>query len=354
MAMASVYFRYGVLLRWAVVVGCGLLAVLGGPLRAEQKPAPTGPVHFFLWNNGPGQTFDPALWASATATLQAQGFDAVSIFSDHPGRIPALLNAANNAEPRETVIVLTTAQVATADAAVFADRMAAWDATMDGNPDLAGSAVFIDAPLCRVMQPPLKSTEYAPSGMVITGTDPDATRDCYRALAMLHSRRAQGWDLDADGNRIVATDPTAGRAQDAMPPAKSLGWLLVDTTDPDRRKKRANAIFAPGEEIVIRTTLDYIRKRGAGALGARFDITLDVEIKSAGGALLKRADDLYRYEGKLRHRVPVDAEYFRNWIVASVKLQEPGAYQVVFLLTDRMAPADKQIPVPITVDVTVE
>jgi hypothetical protein len=352
MSILSRWLRFTDVLRPSAAVVFAIATALGAPLLAQEK---IGPVNFFLWNNGPGQTFDKAEWMGAIGALSYQGYESsVSLFTDDPGKIRKMLDDAKAADPRETVIVLTTLQIDTADAAVFADQIKILDNGLANTPDMAGSAVFVDAPLCRVMQPPLKSTEYAPSGLVITGTEPAARLNCYIQAAEVHFRRSQGWDLDADGNKGVAVDTTAARAQEMMPPALSMGWLLADTADPDRKKKRDSNVFASGDEIVIRTTLDYIRKRGAGLPGARFEIELDVEVKAADGTLIERLEDVYRYEGEVQHRVPVDADYFRNWIVASVRLEEPGAYKVVFLLTDRMAPADKQIPVPVEVDVIVE
>ena len=201
---------------------------------------------------------------------------------------------------------------------------------------------------------PLKPTDCAPVGLLITGREQAERQACYRLAAEVHASRSQGWDLDADGQRIVAVDPTAERAQDAMPPAHSIGRLLADTDDPDRKTRRKCNVFAPDEEIVFRTTLDYVCKRGAGHPGARFEIELDIEVHLADGTLVERREDVCRYEGEMRHRVPVDADYFRNWIVGSVRLSQPGDYRVTFLLTDRMAPEEKQIAVPIRVDVTVK
>jgi hypothetical protein len=352
MQILSRSLRVTDVLRPGAAVVFAIATTLGTPSLAQES---AGPVNFFLWNNGPGQTFDEAEWMEAIGALSRQGYESsVTLFSDDPGKMPKMLNDAKVADPAETVIVLTTLQIDTADALVFADQIKKLDDAFASSPDMAGSAVFVDAPLCRVMQPPLKSTEYAPAGLVITGTEPAARLDCYTKAAEVHFRRSRGWDLDADGNRIVAVDTTAARAQEMMPPALSMGWLLVDTADPDRRKKRATNVFAPGDEILIRTTLDYIHKRGAGLPGARFEIELDIEVKAVDGTLIERLEDVYRYEGEVRHRVPVDADYFRNWIVASVRLEEPGAYKLMFLLTDRMAPADKQIAVPIDVDVVVE
>lgn len=275
-------------------------------------------------------------------------------FSEDPAKIPELLDNAKDSDPPETVIVLTTAEIDTTDPAVFAAKIKTMDDGFARNPDLAGWVVFVDTPLCRVMQQPLQPTDHAPTGLVLTGTTADAKRDCYWQAIAVHVRRSLGWDLDGEGHKIAAVDATADRAQQMMPVAASMGWMLADAADPDRNTRRANAVFAPGEEIIIRTTLDYIRKRGAGYPGAAFEIELDIEIRGADGALVERLEDVYRYTGEVRHRVPVDADYFRNWIVGSVRLQEQGAYRLVFLLTDRMAPEDKQIPVAIEVDVTVE
>jgi hypothetical protein len=352
MFRTSRWFEFPGVLCIKGAIAFGTVAALSAPSVAQEK---TGPVNFFLWNTGPGsKTFDEGQWMAAIASLSLQSPESVSLFSDDPEEMLKVLDDAKVADPPESVIVLTTFRMSTADAAVFADKMKMFDDVKDDTPDMVGSAILVDTPLCRVMQLALKPTEYAPTGLVITGSDPDAMGDCYRQAAEVHFRRSQGWDLDADGNRIVAVDTAAEHAQDMMPSAISTGWLLADTNDPDRRKKRDSSIFARGDEIVIRTTLDYVRRRGAGYPGAQFEIELDVEIRKADGTLFERLEDLYRYEGEVQHQVPVDADYFSNWIVASVRINQPGAYKVVFLLTDRMAPEDKQIPVPIEVDVTVE
>lgn len=327
--------------------GVALAAALAqSPAAAETQ---AGRVHFVLWNNGPGQSFDPGLWSTAV-TLAAKGRDYISIFTTDPARIPAALEMARAEPVPGTVIVLSTAQVATTDTDVFAGFMTTMDADQSTNAGIAGAVTLLHVPLCRVMHLPLKPVEYAPVGLVLTGTDPDRIIDCYAALADKHMNRAAGFDHDADGNRIVAVDETADFAQNAMPAAYSMGWKLLG---PDGEARDSNR-FAPGEEIVIETTLDYIRKSDAGYPGAAYRIGLDIEIKDMDGALIQRMDDVYLYGNEMRHRVPVDADYFRNWLTASVRLTQAGAYQVDFIFTDLNAPEGKQVPVAVTADVVIE
>jgi hypothetical protein len=328
------------------------LGTFGGAGTAARAEAEVGPVNFVLWNGEPGQMFDEAAWSAATAAISLRGFDSVSFVITSAEPVEELMRTARAADPRETLVVLTTLDVGTTTPEAFAEMMQKVDAIED-DPLFAQAAILLDVPACRVMQQVMGPKDYVPIGLVITGSDSAAKADCYTRAAELHSRRAEGWDLDANGDRVPAIDPTAETSQDLMPVAYSLGWQLVDASDPDRRAKRADNVFASGDEIIIRTSLDYVRKRGAGRPGAQFKIELDIEIKTLDGALIQRMEDVRVFEGEVTHRVPVDADYFRNWIVASVRLTEPGTYKAVFLLTDRMAPEDMQVPVPIEFDVVV-
>jgi hypothetical protein len=328
----------------------GGLGAAGNAVRAQGE---FGQVNFLLMNSGPGATFDEAAWLAAAATIQSRGFESRSFVIGAEDQIKEMFDTSRAAKPRETVILLSTMQLDTTDPDAFADMMQKMDETT-GVGSLAGSAVLLDSPLCRVLQLPMTPTDYTPVGLLITGVGTADTETCYTLAAELHSRRAQGWDLDANGNRIVAVDPTAEAAQDAMPVAQVVGRKLIDTNDPERRAERSDNIFAPGEEIVIHTSLDYVRKRGAGYPGARFEIELDVEIRTPDDTLIERLEDVKTFEGEVQHRVPVDADYFRNWIFGGLRLEEPGSYKIVFLMTDRMAPDDKQVPVSAEVDVVVK
>ena len=123
---------------------------LAGPSLAEED---FGPVNFVLWNNGPGQSFNVDDWMRANARIGMKGFGSISLFTPNPDRIKETLDTAAAARPRETVIVLTALALDIADAEIFAGMMRNFDASLEETA-FAGALVLVDAPQCRVLQPP--------------------------------------------------------------------------------------------------------------------------------------------------------------------------------------------------------
>ncbi|MEO1790073.1 MAG: hypothetical protein AAFR34_10240 [Pseudomonadota bacterium] len=313
---------------------------LAGLIATAGAAKADGPINFVLWNNGPGQSFDGALWMRLIAARYHDGITVVASPETGPDRIKAAVQSAAGAEP-ETVVVMTTVELDLAEDA-FAQAFANFDAARGQDATFKDAMILVDAPLCRAMQTPMAANDYTPYTFVYTA--PAGREACYTAvLDTLYERDGSG----------TAVDETALVAQAAMPAMYSMGWKFIDLDDPEQRKIRESRTFAPGEQILFQTTFDYVRKAGAGAPGATFKVRLDLEVTDKATGEVMRIDDLRTYEGTVSHRVPVDATYFRNWFRGGIDLKDPGEYTLSYIFTDLNAEGEAQVPVPISVDVTI-
>ncbi len=317
----------------AGLVLAGLLASAGAAIAEER-------INFVLWNNGAGQSFDANLWTGLIAQGLRDGITVVASAQTGPDRIKAAVQSAAGAEP-ETVVVLTTIELDLGEGD-FTQAFANFDAARVDDPTFKDAMVIVDAPLCRAMQTPMAPNDYTPYTYIYT--TPEGREGCYSAVIdTLYERDGSG----------SAVDETAAVAQAAMPAMYSMGWRFIDLEDPDQSRNRESRIFQPGEQILFQTGMDYVRKKGAGAPGATFEIRLDLEVTNKATGDVARIENLRTFEGVVSHRVPVDATYFRNWFRAGIDLKDPGEYTLSYIFTDLNAEGAAQVPVPVSVDVTI-
>ncbi|MEM9343066.1 MAG: hypothetical protein AAGA87_08480 [Pseudomonadota bacterium] len=318
-----------------------LLTFAGVVGYATSATATEPPINFVLWNADANGTFDAELW---TGIVSAQYRDAITLIAQPdtgPERIETTVKAANKPVP-ETVVVVTKNEFSV-DLAQFTSALDAFEANRDDNDTFRGSELLVSQPGCRVFQTVMGPTAYAPYTHMFT--TPEYREACYaETIRTVFERDLSG----------TAIDKTAAKTQALMPEAYSIGWKFIDLNDPNKRAIRQSRTFAPKEEILFQTTLDFLRRANAGAPGASINVRLDLEIIDVAAQSSKKIDNLHTYDYEVSHRVPIDANYFQNFFRAGIYLEDPGDYTLIYRFTDLNAPEEKRVPVEIKADVTIE
>ena len=324
------------------LTSAALLSLTLAP-HAQSGTAETGPpvINFVLWNNGPGQSFNLPLWQSLITSNFRDGVTVSASPETGGEQIEKAVKAAGRTNPPETVVVLTATELAMSETE-FETALNNLEAKKDTIDTFKGGVFLHKSPMCRAVQTVLESNAYAPFTLLYT--TPEGRAACYRnVLDMLYDRDGSGTSVDS----------TAKAAQDLMPNAYSIGWKFYHGDGPDKGKRRDSNVFAPGEPILFETSLDYVRKKGAGAPGATFAVRLDLEVTEQTRGERSKVEDLTTYTGAVSHRVPIDANYFRNVFRAGIDLKDPGTYQITYSFTDLNAPDGRNDPVSITTEVEI-
>ncbi|MFQ6554122.1 hypothetical protein AAD018_017400 [Aestuariibius insulae] len=302
-----------------VLLAATLTLPAAPPLAAEQTE---DAMIFHILNYPNPNLIDTDQWARAT---QEAGLSdrTRTVYNASGDQMVADIRRASRDGSGEAVFVLYGVVIDVAD---FANGADAVEANIRRQPAHAQVDLRINTERCRLLHSPLKPTNYAPEFTLLAPTDPEGQRLCYAQALGLFDGLAR--------DPASAIDRTAIHAQTAMPQMMRYGSTFLDKADDGRTSHRPTNIFAPGDEIHAEISLDYVSRTTPGEPGARYRIGLDIEVYDAANTLLNRQEDVTVYEGEMRHRVPVDAEYFRNFVTAGLSLDDPGNYQLVFILTD--------------------
>jgi hypothetical protein len=190
---------------------------------------------------------------------------------------------------------------------------------------------------------------------LITWDREDIRFACYRTFALMVLRDPEKHRATMPDEIVIDTEAAA--KQSAMPPlAVSVEFFLDRKASfvAGKSTARANAVFAPAEQITLMAQLENVGRTAPGTPSATYDINLAIEIADGAGKVIYSNPEAWRFDGVAAHQVPIPENYFQNGVESHLQFPAPGTYQITYKFRDLTRPDSETAPVEIVKDVTIE
>lgn len=330
-----------------LITSCAVLVVLSSQ-GVAQEAAATEPVrqpqpaaYVSMTNLGGSFDFDESDWRTAVAGAGARIYWKIDRDSAMAARVMEVAASVEDAPPFAALYAVNLRR----DQAETFDQLLDGIVGEDAGSEFAGAEFVMKEPLCRLMRLPEQEGGGMREHYVATIDSSDERRACFSATIAYLLANSQ--DFQPPPLERVVVDAAAALAQEIMPQVavKEDAFIEADTWQNDRRAvpRGGGTVFAPGELIMLHAILENVGRDMVGTPLASYEVKLDLEIRDADDNVLADQKDAMRFSGSAIHSVPIRHDYFETGIVAAFPLEQSGAYQIRYRLTDLNRPEDRAV-----------
>ncbi|MGL5012133.1 MAG: hypothetical protein ACRC6I_19885 [Paracoccaceae bacterium] len=327
-----------------------LLAFLAG-VAATPAAADPQPIvgYFALVNRGGEKDFDEAMWERVLLTIDQRVFWQAGPDQSVADRTLEMAATATNSPAFATLTVDHIPLPVRDGVPIYNEPQEPLETA------IARFEAATGQPACTLLQATTASETARPGDYSLITWDRDDIRfACYRSVALIVLADPEKHSAPMPDE--IVTDTGAAAKQSAMPPlAVSVAFFLDKKASfvAGASTPRADAVFAPGEQITLMAQLENVGRTAPGTPSAAYDINLAITVADAAGKVIYSNPEAWRFDGVAAHQVPIPEDYFQNGVESHMQFPAPGTYQITYEFRDLTRPESETAPVEIVKDVTI-